>query len=188
MAEENNFGIEQNYDVSKFCSFAGRLEFVIGGEKNTSTFAKKCGINESLLRKYLAGSTPGIDKVVKIADASGFSVAWLVANKMPMRQDQLDEMLSAREDAYRAMAGDPKASSRQDSRLDDYGRRLRVSREMVNQAVAGRALAESYKALLQHFAFVYDQPEGDDFLDQITDALCELTARVSDLEGGSNGD
>ena len=58
--------------------FNERLKEAINGESNTS-FAKKCGLSETVIRNYLSGKTyPGIDKLPAIAAASGRSVEWFI--------------------------------------------------------------------------------------------------------------
>lgn len=57
------------------------------GDKSTAEFARKCGIGESLVRKYLDGSTPGPDKAIKIALATGTNIQWLATGEGPMRPD-----------------------------------------------------------------------------------------------------
>ena len=53
--------------------FAARLKETIGGEP-VSSFARKCGFAESMLRKYLLGvSVPGTDKLVRMSEISGVS-------------------------------------------------------------------------------------------------------------------
>ncbi len=57
-------------------SFSDRLKELIG-DVPANRFAREVDIGESLLRKYLAGATPGLDKVVAIAEAKGVSIDWL---------------------------------------------------------------------------------------------------------------
>ncbi|MDN3519557.1 hypothetical protein QWY84_18265 [Aquisalimonas lutea] len=45
------------------------------------SFANACGLSDSLIRKYLAGSLPGLDKVVVIAREAGVSVEWLATGR-----------------------------------------------------------------------------------------------------------
>ena len=72
---ENNIMNSQNSWNSAL--FAARLKQIIG-ENSASGFAKKCGLAESMLRKYLLGdSVPGADKLVRIAQAAGVSLLWL---------------------------------------------------------------------------------------------------------------
>jgi phage repressor protein C with HTH and peptisase S24 domain len=61
-------------------AFSKRLQSVIKGESVTS-FASRCGFGESLLRKYLNGTTPGADKLVMMAKAANVSIEWLTTGK-----------------------------------------------------------------------------------------------------------
>jgi len=61
-------------------SFEARLRELIGHD-SANSFARRVGITESLLRKYLAGATPGIDKAEQIANATGVSLDWLVSER-----------------------------------------------------------------------------------------------------------
>ncbi|MGY5789095.1 LexA family transcriptional regulator len=56
--------------------FVERLKELIG-DNSANSFAREVGIGESLIRKYLAGGTPGLDKVVQIASKRGVSLDWL---------------------------------------------------------------------------------------------------------------
>jgi transcriptional regulator with XRE-family HTH domain len=49
---------------------------------STNAFAQKCGISESIFRKYLAGvSVPGADKLVDIARVADVSLVWLATGQ-----------------------------------------------------------------------------------------------------------
>ncbi|HFQ5182522.1 TPA: XRE family transcriptional regulator [Vibrio vulnificus] len=48
------------------------------GEESVRSFSKRCGISESVIRKYLAGSYPNVDKLPRIAEATGRSIEWLL--------------------------------------------------------------------------------------------------------------
>lgn len=52
-------------------------------DKSIASFARKCGVEGSLLRKYLAGSQPNAANLVKIADAAGVTIDWLAAGREP---------------------------------------------------------------------------------------------------------
>jgi transcriptional regulator with XRE-family HTH domain len=68
--------------------FKDRLILAINGE-SVNSFAKKCGVRESLLRKYLTGATvPGMDKVISIANTANVMIEWLSTGKGPMRYDE----------------------------------------------------------------------------------------------------
>ena len=57
--------------------FSDRLKQLISDD-SVNSFALKCGLKEGVIRKYLTGSIPGIDKVSAIANAAGVSLEWLI--------------------------------------------------------------------------------------------------------------
>lgn len=61
-------------------SFSERLKRAIG-DQSVLAFSKECGISDSLIRKYLAGSLPGIDNLVAMARAANVNIAWLAAGE-----------------------------------------------------------------------------------------------------------
>lgn len=66
--------------------FADRLKMAMGEESN-SGFAKKCGLSESAIRNYLKGqTTPDLDTLGKIAEVSGYSLAWLASGEGEKRR------------------------------------------------------------------------------------------------------
>jgi transcriptional regulator with XRE-family HTH domain len=72
--------------------FATRLAHA-KGVLSTNAFAQKCGISESIFRKYLAGaSVPGADKLVDIARVAGVSLLWL-ATGQGRAEDGTDAMV-----------------------------------------------------------------------------------------------
>ncbi len=61
--------------------FPDRLHHAKAG-LSTNAFAQKCGISESIFRKYLAGaSVPGADKLVDIARVADVSLVWLATGQ-----------------------------------------------------------------------------------------------------------
>ncbi len=60
--------------------FSERLEEAIGNE-SVRSFSKRCGISESVIRKYLAGSHPNVDKLPRIAEAANKSMEWLITGE-----------------------------------------------------------------------------------------------------------
>ena len=68
-----------------------RLKEAIGG--NVSAFARQSQVRESLLRKYLAGSQPGVFNVVQIADAAGVTTEWLATGRPPKTRGELREAM-----------------------------------------------------------------------------------------------
>ncbi|EMO4249217.1 helix-turn-helix domain-containing protein [Citrobacter freundii] len=78
----------QTFRSGGIVRFGERLKEAIGGESNLS-FAKKCGLSETVIRNYLAGkSYPGIDKLPAIAEAAGTSIEWLVTGEESQAQAQ----------------------------------------------------------------------------------------------------
>lgn len=57
------------------------------GNLSESAFAQKCRIPLSTMRKYLSGSTPGLDKAAQIAEATGVPLEWLATGKQPTKSD-----------------------------------------------------------------------------------------------------
>lgn len=71
--------------------FPQRLAEIKGG-MSTLGFAQKCGISESIFRKYLAGtSVPGADKLVEIAQTAQVSLSWLATGEG--RSDGVEDRL-----------------------------------------------------------------------------------------------
>lgn len=60
--------------------FQTRLRSLIG-EQSTSAFARKVGLSESLIRKYLAGSEPSLSKANQIAQRANVSLEWLATGQ-----------------------------------------------------------------------------------------------------------
>jgi phage repressor protein C with HTH and peptisase S24 domain len=72
-------------------TFSERLEAALQGE-SLHSFSKRSGIGDSTLRKYLEGSEPGMDKLLRIADTAGVTLDWLVAERGPMRMGEEESM------------------------------------------------------------------------------------------------
>lgn len=64
---------------------ADRVKACIGDE-SVSAFARRCGIGESLIRKYLAGSEPSTTNAVRIADAANVDLMWLATGRGDKRR------------------------------------------------------------------------------------------------------
>ncbi|PPA31453.1 transcriptional regulator [Aeromonas jandaei] len=56
--------------------FAERLQSLIG-EGSISAFARKVGLSEALIRKYLKGAEPGLVRANQIAMGANCSLEWL---------------------------------------------------------------------------------------------------------------
>lgn len=100
-------------------TLADRLQRIIGSE-SVASFARRSGVGESLLRKYLNGALPNSNNLVLMADAAGCYVDWLACGRPPiMRVDSVvgteysgteDEFLLLKR--YRAADDDEKAAVR----------------------------------------------------------------------------
>lgn len=64
-------------------SIGDRLILLIGDE-SISSFARRAGVSEGILRKYITGSNPGGDILIKISEASGCTTDWILTGKQPM--------------------------------------------------------------------------------------------------------
>lgn len=72
-------------------TFADRLKVLIGNQ-SANAFAREVDIGESLMRKYLAGATPGIDKVAQIAKVKGVALDWLINGEGEMSTVELPQL------------------------------------------------------------------------------------------------
>lgn len=54
---------------------------VLKGDSSVAEFARKCGLGDSLVRKYLAGAEPGRDNIEKIWRANRCNLVWLVTGQ-----------------------------------------------------------------------------------------------------------
>ncbi|HHQ6575742.1 TPA: CI repressor protein [Serratia fonticola] len=71
--------------------FGQRLQSVIG-DQSVASFAKKCGLCEASLRKYLkSGTMPGIDRVAAISACTGRSLTWLITGGGEEYKDKLSQ-------------------------------------------------------------------------------------------------
>ncbi len=63
------------------------MRLLIERERSVHAFSRKCGIADSLIRKYLAGGNPGIDKAAVMAEVAGVSLEWLATGRGSMQID-----------------------------------------------------------------------------------------------------
>lgn len=116
-----------------------RLKEIIGNE-SVAAFARRCGFGESLLRKYLDGASPSIDKITAIASAAGVTIDWLATGKGFKWLRDLSE-------AQESLKGRQKES--ESTPLDDR-ERLKIAIEAVEEglAIAKKILPPDKKAEL----------------------------------------
>ena len=61
-------------------TFSDRLQELIG-DSTVSEFARRVGLGESLVRKYLKGSEPTLSRARQIAEATHCSLEWLASGE-----------------------------------------------------------------------------------------------------------
>lgn len=64
-------------------TFGGRIELALSGE-SAHAFSKRAGIPDSTLRKYLAGTMPGVGNLLLLAKTLNVTLDWLVTGAEPM--------------------------------------------------------------------------------------------------------
>lgn len=63
---------------------ADRLRELIGDESHSS-FARRCGVGETTLRKYLDGADPSTKRLIAMAEAGRCTVEWLATGRGPKK-------------------------------------------------------------------------------------------------------
>ena len=67
--------------------FSERFTIALGKE-TAYAFAKRTGINDSLVRKYVTGaSMPNLDRAVELSIALNVELIWLATGEGPMRKE-----------------------------------------------------------------------------------------------------
>lgn len=64
---------------------ADRLREAMGDQSGTA-FARRCGISEGAIRKYLLGASPSTENLIAMADAANVSIEWLAAGRGPKQR------------------------------------------------------------------------------------------------------
>ena len=139
--------------------FPARLRECIGDEP-VASFARRCGFSVGLIRAYLKDDTrPGMDKLVRMADAAGVTVDWLATGRGPRTRAE------AREAAQNQ--GD---SASLDALAGRHARRWSKLIELVESSPS----PEEAEAILDElFARARQQAE----LAELRQAVRELTAK-----------
>ncbi|EEQ1701477.1 helix-turn-helix transcriptional regulator [Escherichia coli] len=74
---------DRTFHNEQIVRFGERLEKAMGG-LNKSEIARRSGLSEASVRKYLRGdSYPTIDSAARVADACGVSLMWLLTGEQP---------------------------------------------------------------------------------------------------------
>ena len=82
-------------DIDHKSRFKERLAEVIQGDSNSS-FARKCGVTETTIRKYLnGGAYPRASTLQKISQVTGRSISWLLGEELELkvRENQMPETI-----------------------------------------------------------------------------------------------
>lgn len=83
-----------------------RIREIIDGEA-VAAFARRCGITESLVRKYLSGSQPSVENLVLLASTAGVSVEWLATGRGIRRAADMRKAEKALQDGdFRVIDGE----------------------------------------------------------------------------------
>lgn len=69
--------------------FSSRLKIVLAEFKSTYAFAKKAGVSQGGMQKWITGkSEPGRDKLIALSEAAKVRLEWLATGQGPMRDDE----------------------------------------------------------------------------------------------------
>ena len=75
-------------------AFVGRLRKIIAMSESANALARKAGISQSGLHRYLNGSDPSRRALIALAEAAGVSVEWLATGAEPDAADPSKNDLS----------------------------------------------------------------------------------------------
>ena len=123
-----------------------RIREIIRGEA-VAAFARRCGITESLVRKYLSGSQPSVENLVLLASTAGVSVEWLATGRGIRRAADMRKAEKALQaGAFRVVEGEARPLNQEEQEASTT-RRL----EAIAQLVAGLESPREQAALLDEF-------------------------------------
>ena len=108
-----------------------RIREIIDGEA-VAAFARRCGITESLVRKYLSGSQPSVENLVLLASTAGVSVEWLATGRGIRRAADMRKAEKALQaGAFRVIEGEARPLTAEDM-ADSLPRRLSALATLVD--------------------------------------------------------
>lgn len=77
-------------------ALAERVKEIVGKEPVRS-FARNHGVSEGVLRAYILGTKrPGVDHLVKLAEAGGVTVDWLATGRDPKTRREVAALIEAK--------------------------------------------------------------------------------------------
>lgn len=144
-------------------TFAERLD-TLRGEASVSAFARKVGLSESLIRKYLKGSEPSLSRADQIARRANVSLEWLATGCGYMyRQAEVVDQPA-----------------------------LALADELVSQALSSQSLTpptlERMTLVVSVYQFLRTHKKTDGYLDQTGGRQFALHAVASLQRSASVGD
>ncbi|MNM83574.1 DNA polymerase V subunit UmuD [compost metagenome] len=191
MLDNSNQGADSTKTVGKFSE---RLQAAIGDKVSVLAFAKRCGISDSLMRKYLRGSLPGTDNLVAIALNAHVSIAWLACGMGPMR-DMCSSAPPPRDDefvripVYRARCTQGVGPWHERCEVlywPYFPRNMLIERITNLECVRGFLMAgDSMKGILEHGDIALLDKSRHDVTEEGIYAFClngQLTARRAQLK------
>lgn len=111
----------------------GRIKLarkMAGMPTQASLLAQIPGWKPSRLGNYEAGiSTPGVDDILLIAEATGVSVCWLMFGQGPIRPNERDLQAVRHQNLAHALDG----ITEDEGRLNETVKRLRISRKRLRE-------------------------------------------------------
>lgn len=134
--------------------FAKRLRQALEGD-SVNAFAKKCGLSESLVRKYLSGSLPGLDKASLMAQQLNVTVDWLATGRGPMRPDAVIETPEGERIAVEAKASAPMDEELMARLVDGIMAEYKAANVGLPPRDLGRMAARMHADLVD----LYDDPD-----------------------------
>lgn len=88
-SDKNNSSFESELETG----FTKRLRDVVD-VMGVPSLAEKAGISDTLIRKYLSGSMPGLIKAIAISEAAGVNLQWLALGEGPKIKGELPTAIS----------------------------------------------------------------------------------------------
>lgn len=150
MTRQSSVDHRVNVEAWNIDAFSDRFKEAMGG-RTPYSIQKQTGIAQSLIGKYLAGSsTPGTDKLVLLANVLGVSIEWLATGK------------GAPEGVAEAPKAPPAGPSEENlALLEEVATAAFVELQARNIHLEPAAQARLVRVLYRHFASKNERPDHD---------------------------
>lgn len=163
-------------------TFSDRFKLVLGNA-SVNSFAQKCGVSESLLRKYLSGSCPGLDKAASIAEAAGVDLTWLATGHGMMRPAAVSATTES-SPLQPGMEPTPNIFWDEDAEEVQIQPLLNMTAEVLTSDTVYRpALAANIKAFHRSISLEKDHLKMKQRMDSMESKLTALERRLSGVNG-----